>query len=91
MPTLELAVDALEAAHKILTNVPKGAVVVFDFHEAPEELQAYSSNGGDEDHILVHSTPDVQWSPLLAVCCEDTYFFGCVDGMDCYITITAHA
>ncbi len=91
MPTLETVVDALSAAHAMLANVPANAVIVLDFYDAPESLRAFSENGGDEDYILIHSNDFVQWSAFLAVCNEDTYHLGAVDGMDCHITITAHA
>lgn len=91
MPTLELAVNALRTVYNTLNSVPTNAVVVLDFYDAPEELQAFSENGGDEDYILIHSTREVHWSSLLTVCNEDTYHLGIFRGIHCYITITAHA
>jgi hypothetical protein len=78
---------ALEIVKAMLAPLPRNGVVVLDYYDAPEELRAFSSHGGDEDFILIHEGDIVVWSYRLVICGEDTHEIG--DGY--YITITSHA
>lgn len=83
---------ALTQAAMMLVGVPDGGAVVVPFHKAPDELRAYSRNGGDEDHVIVHTEEWLPWAYKLAACGEeDTYKIGERAGITYYVSITAHS
>lgn len=65
-----------------------GAAVVYPWSVAPPEFKGFSTNGGDEDYVIIHrGETGAYWSYKLAICDEETHLIG----DDIYITITCHA
>ena len=76
-----------------LMNGTSGASVVYPWDNAPECFKQLSTNGGDEDFVIVHvGECGAYWSHNLAVCDEDTLDLG-VDfhGKNIHVTITYHS
>jgi hypothetical protein len=73
----------------------KNAILVWPFHDAPEELKALSTNGGDEDWVALvpaklvkdyESQGEPAWIRALGVCDVD-----CYDYLDMKVYIGSHA
>lgn len=69
----------------------KHPITVYRFNDAPEELKAYSTSGGDEDWIAVipntFKHEHINWLDSLGVCAVETYKLDC----GFWIAIGSHA